>query len=128
MTSTYCQICQSGYIVNTYGKCVSNSGFNGMCNISNCNICTNSTSCGTCASGYQLSAAAPFTCVSLPCTLIGCQVCASSTTCSSCSYGYILNTTSNQCMIATSACSITNCISCLNAGNGQSCSACSAGY
>lgn len=97
MTSTYCQICQSGYIVNVYGKCVNNANYIGQCLINNCIVCTNNTSCATCASGYQKSTAAPYTCIQLPCNLTGCASCSNSTTCSSCMYGYILNSNTSLC-------------------------------
>ncbi len=97
MSSTYCQICQYGYIVNIYGKCVNNANYIGQCLINNCNVCTNSTSCAVCAPGYQQSSAAPYTCMFLACNLNGCQACSNSTACSSCMYGYVLNTVTNQC-------------------------------
>ena len=129
MSSSSCQICTTGYIVNQFGQCVSNNGYTGACNISNCIVCTNSTSCASCANGYQISGTTLLTCILLPCNLAGCQACTNSTACAVCQFGYLLNTVTNLCQMATSACSgIANCVSCLNQAKGQSCSLCSPGY
>lgn len=106
------------------GQCISNQNYTLNCSLSNCLMCSNSTTCSQCINGYQINSTNG-QCIVLPCNITNCFYCMNSSVCNQCNYGYMLNSTSNFCQPSGFGCNITNCLTCLNV---QSCSACKPGY
>ena len=110
-----CYACNSGYTLNSYGKCVLGSN----CIVNNCLTCSTDNYCSICNSGYYLSNGK---CLISTCFDAECLVCTNHYVCTSCSSGYTLS--SGYCVLQNSKCPS----SCLKCENLSTCSICSDGY
>ncbi|KAM3143706.1 hypothetical protein pb186bvf_004202 [Paramecium bursaria] len=79
--STTCNICATGYVVNS-----TNNNLCTQCS-AGCSVCTSSSSCSTCLSGYNLISSSN-TCQQCP---SNCSACSNTYLCSTCNLGYVLN-------------------------------------
>jgi hypothetical protein len=123
MSSSLCQICSSGYIVNFLGKCILNTQLNTVNNVPNCAFTTSTNStCSICIQGFQLTSSG--SCQSPQCNVDGCSSCFNSTQCQTCGWGYIM-TQSKTCQKVGLGCNIPFCQSC---SSSQNCGQCMLGY
>jgi len=124
MTSTICQVCQSGFLVSPIGKCIPSSINEQNCNMLNCLYCSNANStCVLCQNGYQLTSSN--TCTQNICNMTGCMSCLGNGQCSLCSPGYMLNPTTKVCSLVGYGCNIMWCQTC---SSSQSCGQCQPGF
>lgn len=113
-SATVCRVCSPGYYVSTTGGCISTTVI-----ISNCEVYTNSTACGSCAQGFSLIGG---TCVANALAVIDCASYSSPGVCLTCAAGFYLSS-ANTCLQV--AVTIPNC---LVYATSASCSRCAANY
>jgi proprotein convertase subtilisin/kexin type 5 len=80
---------------------------------SGCEVCTSSSTCLACSSGYYLSSSNCYSCQT------SCSACLNMATCTGCSNGFYLNSSSTTCQLCA-----TNCLQC----DSYSCKKCNSGF
>ncbi len=98
LNSTTCSFCFSPWGISSTGQCQTSVNCS-----SNCQFCTNSSVCLTCASSYTLNQ--PNTCVL--CQISNCQLCQQQNLCTTCATGYSL-TGNKTCL----SCNVNSCLNC----------------
>lgn len=107
LNSTQCSFCFAPWGVSSNGQCYTSSGCP-----SNCQVCSNQSTCVTCNSGYTLNNNG----VCTLCQITGCVTCNQQNVCAGCSSGYTL-TQNGFCI----SCSVANCQKCSSANYCQTC-------
>lgn len=108
-------MCEPGYQLTSGNTCETLP-----CNITGCDVCTNSTACKTCGEGYVSTSSNTCQAAQYGCNVANCAECGLAfQSCSLCNVGYQLapftvgSNTVNWCTKITCPYNVTNCMACV---------------
>ena len=107
VNSTQCSFCFTPWGISSTGQCQTSTNCS-----ANCQLCTNSSTCLTCNTGFTLNA--PNSCIA--CSISNCQLCQQANVCTTCATGFTLTGT-NTCL----TCNVQGCLNCSDVNICSSC-------